>query len=727
MPIMGTAIRKRKKKTWLPRLLLVSLLGAATLASTLFLKNLLGDSNGIVGQLDSPVLKLASLQPLERANTLNDIVVQGGDKANVSRAKYVLATDLIQQEQGSKALKYLNNLEQDYPLLAPYILWKRALAYDLTGDRAAVERNLLELATKYPDAPISVEALEKLGKKDPSMWDKALQKFPHHPRTLTVLQDMMERNPRNTDLMFAYLRNGGTKSSKGVELADKLSTEYVPTLKPDDWRLLAEAYLQNNLLDRAHLPLSRSPITPANLLLIGQNARANRNIPLAKTTYQELISKFKDAEEVDRALLELAEMSLNEGEAIVYLDRLSRRTNSDLAPTAMFRKARLLERSAGKGKSQEISADIIQRFPKSEAAAGMRWEQARKAAAQQDFAKAWTLAKSIVVDSPDNRYSARAAFWIGKWAQKMGREAEAKQAFTYTVVKYTQSYYAWRAAGSLGWNVGDFKTLRTSEPKIEKPGANLPLPVGSNTLKELYQIGAYRDAWTLWQNEFPDRDKYSVSEQFAEGLILRGLGRYQLSLARVSQLEKRDSAIEKAEHQKARQSANYWHSLYPLAYSEQINAATKKRQISPLLVLSIVRQESKFDPETRSPVGAMGLMQVMPATAAFIAPKMEMDRYEIATPADNIRLGAWYLAQMHDDLKNDSLLAVASYNAGPGNVSKWVKKIGFNDPDEFVEDIPFEETQGYVRNVLGNYWNYLRTYNPEILQKTSTLLNENKI
>ncbi len=724
---MGTAIRKRKKKTWLPRLLLVSLLGAATFASILLLKNLLSDSNGIVGQLDSPVLKLASLQPLERANTLSDIVLQGGDKANVSRAKYVLANDLIQQEQGSKALRYLSNLEKDYPLLAPYILWKRALAYDLIGDRAAVERNLLELATKYPDAPIAVEALEKLGKKDPSMWDKALQKFPHHPRTLTVLQDMMERSPRNTDLMFAYLRNGGTKSSKGVEIADKLSTEYIPTLKPDDWRLLAEAYLQNNLLDRAHLPLSRSPITPANLLLIGQNARASRNIPLAKTTYQELISKFKDAEEADRALLELAEMSLNEGEAIVYLDRLSRRTNSELAPTAMFRKARLLEKSAGKGKSQDISADIIQRFPKSEAAAGMRWEQARKAATQQDLAKAWSLAKSIVVDSPDNRYSARAAFWIGKWAQKMGREAEAKQAFTYTIVKYTQSYYAWRAAGSLGWNVGDFKTLRTSEPKLEKPGANLPLPVGSNTLKELYQIGAYRDAWTLWQNEFPDRDKYSVSEQFAEGLILRGLGRYQLSLARVSQLEKRDSAIEKTEHQKARQSANYWHSLYPLAYSEQVNAATKKRQISPLLVLSIIRQESKFDPETRSPVGAMGLMQVMPATAAFIAPKMEMDRYEIATPADNIRLGAWYLAQMHDDLKNDSLLAVASYNAGPGNVSKWVKKIGFNDPDEFIEDIPFEETQGYVRNVLGNYWNYLRTYNPEILQKTSTLLSENKI
>jgi soluble lytic murein transglycosylase len=71
-------------------------------------------------------------------------------------------------------------------------------------------------------------------------------------------------------------------------------------------------------------------------------------------------------------------------------------------------------------------------------------------------------------------------------------------------------------------------------------------------------------------------------------------------------------------------------------------------------------------------------------------------------------------------------LAAASYNAGPGNVSKWVKKIGFNNPDEFVEDIPFDETQGYVRNVLGNYWNYLRIYNPAISEKVKNLLNETK-
>jgi soluble lytic murein transglycosylase len=164
-----------------------------------------------------------------------------------------------------------------------------------------------------------------------------------------------------------------------------------------------------------------------------------------------------------------------------------------------------------------------------------------------------------------------------------------------------------------------------------------------------------------------------------------------------------------------------------LAYIDYIQSSARKRQINPLLVISVMRQESKFDPETKSSVGALGLMQVMPSTAQFAAEKIDLNSYELIYPADNIKLGTWYLAHVHDQVNNDTLLAVAGYNAGPGNVSKWVKEIGLGDPDEFVENIPFDETQGYVRNVLGNYWNYLRTYNPEINQKMTEFLAEYKI
>jgi soluble lytic murein transglycosylase len=719
---MQTATKKRKKRSFFPRLLLLGLLGGTLSILIPQIRDWFGWQNGLGHAADSPVLRLASLPATDRATALTNIVTQGGDRLSVSRAKYVLANDLIQQEQGSKALLYLEKLERDYPTLAPYVLWKRAMANELVGDRAAMENNLDQLITKYPDAPVAVEALERLGKKNPKLWDRALQKFPQHPRSLTILGNLMERDSRNTELMFKYLKSGGTRFLKGVEIADKLSTEYVPILKPDDWRLIAEAYLQNGLLDRAALPLSHSPVTPENLLLIGQNARSIQKIPLAKATYRELVEKYDNSEEAARALLELAEMSLNKAEALNYLDQLAEKNNSELASTALSRKAILLKKTNIPA-AKKIQEEIVQRFPKSEAAAGILWEQAWSQGANGQYVKAWALAKSIVTDSPDNRYSARAAYWIGKWAGKMGRKEDAKQAFIFTLVSYTQSYYSWRAAQNLGIAVGDFQTLRSLDPKILKTTANWPLPIGSPMLRELYQIGAYRDAWTLWQLEFPDREHYSVIEQFAEGTILKCLERYQLGLARVSQLEKREKPAEVADYQKVRQYPSYWQALYPLAYLDTIRIDAHQQNINPLLVLSIIRQESKFDPVTRSNMGALGLMQVLPSTADFIAPKLEISNYELRRPSDNIKLGTWYLADMHNNHNDNSLLAVSSYNAGPGNVAKWLQEISLNDPDEFVENIPFDETQNYVRNVLGNYWNYLRIYNSETSQQVAKILD----
>lgn len=715
---MQNAMKKHRRRPFFLRLFLLGFLGAAIFTLFPRTKVLLGLR---YDPQHSPVLQLAALPAIDRAQSLNDIIVQQGNLLEVSRAKYVLASDLIQQEQGSKALQYLDNLEKEYPLLAPQILFKRAAAYELMGKKAAVNQNLKQLAASYSNSPVVVEAWERLGHQDEKFWEQALKKFPSYPRSLSIIQNMIDRNPSNIDLMLTYLRNGGTRTRKGLEIADGLSTEHINKLQPDNWRLLAETYLKNGLPERATVALNRSPQTAENLLLLGQTARGIQKVPAAKTAYQELVAKHRQAPEADQALLELAELSANHAEAISYLDKLIPQSDSPLAATALARKALLLEKN--QAAVQQIEAEIIQRFPKSEAAAGLRWERALAQAVQKNYAKAWSIAKSIIGNNiPDNRYSARASFWIGKWAQLLGREEDAKTAFTYTLSKYTQSYYSWRAAKYLGWDVGDFATIRSLTPPIQKNQANRPLPIGSAELKELYQIGAYRDAWILWQNEFPDQGHYSVTEQFTEGLLLKGLERYQLALAKVSQLEKRELPAEQEQYRIVRQHPNHWSALYPLAYLEDIQAAASQQKINPLLVISIARQESKFDPETQSSVGALGLMQVIPPTAQFAAAKINLATYSLTNPADNIKLGTWYLAYVHDQEKNDSLLAVAGYNAGPGNVSKWVTELSITDPDEFVERIPFDETQGYVRNVLGNYWNYLRIYNPNISQKMSKFL-----
>ena len=135
-----------------------------------------------------------------------------------------------------------------------------------------------------------------------------------------------------------------------------------------------------------------------------------------------------------------------------------------------------------------------------------------------------------------------------------------------------------------------------------------------------------------------------------------------------------------------------------------------------MLVTALIRQESRFEPKIRSVAGAVGLMQVMPGTSEWIAEKIKLEQYNPEIPKDNILLGTWFLNYTHQQYDNNSLFAIASYNAGPGAVSKWRDRFQINDPDEFVEAIPYDETKGYVRQVFGNYWNYLRLYNPEVSQ-----------
>ena len=106
-------------------------------------------------------------------------------------------------------------------------------------------------------------------------------------------------------------------------------------------------------------------------------------------------------------------------------------------------------------------------------------------------------------------------------------------------------------------------------------------------------------------------------------------------------------------------------------------------------------------------------MQIMPETGKYIADQLGVSSFNLELPADNIRFGTWYLDEVHQTYGNDSILAIASYNAGPGNVAKWVEEKGDLAPDTFIDAIPFDETRKYVTAVLENHWNYLRLYDPQ--------------
>jgi len=127
----------------------------------------------------------------------------------------------------------------------------------------------------------------------------------------------------------------------------------------------------------------------------------------------------------------------------------------------------------------------------------------------------------------------------------------------------------------------------------------------------------------------------------------------------------------------------------------------------------LIKEESSYNPLAVSSAGAVGLMQIMPTTGEFIADKISLNNYNISFLNDyriNIKLGSWYLAYTLSQFDGSIVRALAAYNGGPGNVSKWEKKFGDLEDDEFIESIPFWETKEYVKKVLRSYWEYKRIY-----------------
>ena len=159
----------------------------------------------------------------------------------------------------------------------------------------------------------------------------------------------------------------------------------------------------------------------------------------------------------------------------------------------------------------------------------------------------------------------------------------------------------------------------------------------------------------------------------------------------------------------------WWRLLYPLRFEERIQERSDQWELDPYLVASVIRQESVFVPRTRSPVGARGLMQVMPATGRALA-RLEGVSYRASRlydPGVSIRFGTRYLRQLLEQFASRPELALAGYNAGPHRVKDWTDMNMTIPAEVFIEEIPFTETRNYVKLILRNEMIYRRLY-PEL-------------
>ncbi len=156
---------------------------------------------------------------------------------------------------------------------------------------------------------------------------------------------------------------------------------------------------------------------------------------------------------------------------------------------------------------------------------------------------------------------------------------------------------------------------------------------------------------------------------------------------------------------------------YPLPYRETVERYALTHQIDPLLIASIMRVESGFNPYAISAKGARGLMQLMPETAEWVAERVGIESFALEMlfePEMNVRLGAWYLADLRRLFEGETVLALAAYNGGRGNVLRWLSDEEWSGTIEEIDDIPFPETRAYVRKVLSTYSMYRRLWGRSI-------------
>ncbi len=270
-------------------------------------------------------------------------------------------------------------------------------------------------------------------------------------------------------------------------------------------------------------------------------------------------------------------------------------------------------------------------------------------------------------------------YWKARALQKKGYPYEADKEFSE--IKNERDYYGFLAADYLQTEYGFNHDPIKSTQSIRKDLYELPALL---RIKEFLELDKRWQAVREWQWLIKSMD----SEQLEQAALL------------ASELKWNDRVIVTLGKGKLYNDLNL---RFPLNFEKQLQWYSDKYQMDLSWVFALVRSESAFVETARSPAGALGLMQVMPATGRQTAKSLGWKNFKpnMLLKADkNIPIGSAYLKQMLNRFDNNLILATAAYNAGPHRVKKWLPDSGCLEPDVWIELIPFTETRQYVKRIL---------------------------
>lgn len=338
------------------------------------------------------------------------------------------------------------------------------------------------------------------------------------------------------------------------------------------------------------------------------------------------------------------------------------------------------------------------------------WRQGWLYYQQEDFQKAHQVFARILKQAKGWRREAQAQYWAGRSLANLGIHEKAQEHYRRVFQEFPMTYYGQLAQTRLVSRPID--SQGTGQVFLQEPD------MSSSTRTLLEQDRHYQKAQELailGLMEEATGELLRVSKTFrsTQGVLFKiavQLGEvkaYDQALL-IAKRHFRDSV----ERQRVPRTSALWSMAYPNGYLPTIQHYADS-QVDPYLIAGIIREESLYNPQALSPVGAIGLMQLMPATAQRVANRIglsSIEREDLFSGEINIQLGVQYVRQLLGENDGKVIRVIAAYNAGSNAVKRWVNKNGHREADEFVELISYKETRRYVKRVLTSYHVYRDLY-----------------
>ncbi len=611
-------------------------------------------------------------------------ILSCGDKTYKGRTLYLLGLIYLNAERFKDAEESLLKAYPDYSVLGDYVLKALFDAY-LKDDRwEEAVKALKRLKGSYPDSLLLKDArLKEIN----YLLSKSRLEDAKNSLSSYIKSYPSDRNAR---FMLAKLMGETGEKTKAAEMFKDLYLEGGPLYKDalKEYRSLGggdlgagELYiLGDNLLDRGDavsaenaymkaLPLAEPSLKRSITLSIAQCRLKERRYhgvldclrgldgPNVLSLKAKALYRLKDRDRFYKTVLSIKRD---------YAD-------SPYLPGLMLLMANDMRRSNKTEEAASMLEDMVKEFPSKKET--LLWSLAWLYYLDGNYKEAYGYLSRL--SAMDTQHLNRYRYWQARSLEHMNGDARP----IYRSLSKEEDFYGSMAMQRLGQKP-HYRFIDTA--------ISLPKGLAFERVYELKFIGM-KDYAKKELARLITRIK-SQDELTAIAYLFNQLGDYRRGIYLAKKTEAND----------------LFFFTYPVCYWQSIASASERTGVDPYLILAIIREESRFDSHAVSGAGAVGLMQLMPATAkrTGISDSVPVkDRDDLFNSEKNIILGVDYFSLILKEFK-EIPISIAAYNAGRATVREWLSHGNYKEMDEFMEDIPYGETKAYVKRVLESYWRY---------------------